>query len=178
MKTIHTLKLMLTIVLTSIIIASCSKDESGPVNSTTSAKVGYHSAAIFDKGVSDAGLRQMQVVLSNQNYNFYNSNSSVSLNDTLLSVLFYSELDNQVPSGIYKFSDTPDKGPFTFGNGMLYLQSSDYSGSLPVASIVSGSVNVSNKDSQYDITFQCILSTGEKFRSEFHGGMTYIDAHQ
>lgn len=176
MKTVHIFKLTLMMVLPSIVFMSCSKIDSGPVNSTNNSKASFYNGTIIDKGFL-AGVRQMQVVLSNQNNNFYNANGSASLADTIVSVVFYSDPDNLVPTGLYNYSDSPGNGPFTFGDASLYLQNADYSGSLPIASIKSGSVNVSYVDSQYDITFDCILSNGEMFRKEFHGGMSYLDAH-
>lgn len=164
--------------LTPIIFASCSKNESESTTTKSSSKVSFDYGVIFDKGLSESGMRQMQVVLSNKNYNFNNENGSVALNDTIVCVIFNSDSDDLVTSGIYTYAETSDSGPFTFGNGSLYLQSDDFSSAPPISSIIGGSINVSNVDSQYFITFQCVLSSGEKFQSKFHGRMSYFDTHQ
>jgi hypothetical protein len=178
MKTRYFIKLMLMVVFTPIIFVSCSKNESGPVNTTASSQQSFHDGAIYDKGFSESGMKQMQVVLSNQNYNFYNAKGNASLNDTIISVVFYSDQDGMVPSGIYSYSESPDAGPYTFGSASLYLQSADYSGSLPISSITGGSIKVLNSDSHYEITFQCVVSTGHVLRSQFKGGMSYFDIEQ
>ena len=178
MKTLHIIKLTLMMVLTPFIFASCSKTETDSVNTANSSKVSFNNGVIFYKGYSESGTKQMQVVLSNRNANFYNISGSASSNDTLVSAIFYSETDNQIPSGIYTYSNLPDESPFTFGNASLYLQSADYSSSPPISTITNGSIKLVNDGSQYHITFQCVLSSGEIFQSEFHGGMSYFDAHQ
>jgi hypothetical protein len=178
MKTIRIVNLILMMVFTSIIFFSCSKDDQGPTNPAANSAASFHNGAIFDKGTSESGVRQMQVVLSNQNNNFYNSSGNVLVNDTIVSVVFNSESDNMVPSGTYTFSGTPDFGPFTFGNASLYLQSTDYSSSPAISSITGGSIKVSNADSKYSITFECLLSNGKMFRKEFHGEMSYFDAYE
>ena len=174
MKTIQIVRLTLVMVLPSIIFMSCSKIDSGSVK--TPASSNFYNGTIIDKGFIE-GVRQMQVVLSNQNNNFYNANGSASLNDTILSVVFYSDPDNLVPSGKYNYSDSPGNGPFTFGNASLYLQNIDYSSAPPIASIIDGIINVSYVNSEYSMTFECLLSNGKMFLKEFHGKMSYLDAH-
>jgi hypothetical protein len=178
MKTNYFIKLTLMMILTSVIFTSCSKDESGPANTTASSQLSFHDGAIYDKGFSESGMKQMQVVLSNQNYNFYKAKGNATLNDTIISVVFNSDKDGVVPSGIYNYSESPVAGPFTFGNASLYLQSVDYSGSLPISAITGGSIKVLNSDSKYEITFQCVVSTGHVLRSQFQGGMSYFDVEQ
>jgi hypothetical protein len=175
MKTNYLVKLTLMMVITSIIFASCSKTDSEPVTTTASTLANSHHGIIYDKGTTEVGLRHMQVVLSNQNYSTTNANGIASINEALVSIVFYTNTDGMIPSGVYKYSDTPDAGPFTFGTALLYPIKDNFSTAPPIASITSGSVTVSKVDSQYHIIFECVLSNGKIFQSEFHGAMSYAD---
>ncbi len=173
MKTNYFIKLTLMMAFTPIIFASCSKTDSEPAAASASTVVNSQNGVIFDKGSTDAGFRHMQVVLNKQSYNTINNNGEVKADEAVISVVFYTNADRQVPSGVYNYSDSP--GNEAFGNALLFAVSDSYSASPPISSIASGSIKVTNDNSQYHLTFNCVLSTGELFKSDFQGVLSYFD---
>jgi len=173
MKTNYFIRLTLMMAFTPIIFASCSKTDSESLNTTASSIVSSANGVIFDKGPTETGLRHMQVVLNNQNYNTINNMGDVTTDKAVVSVVFFTNTDMQVPSGVYNYSDSP--GNEAFGNALLFAVSDSYSASPPISSIASGSIKVTNDNSQYHLTFNCVLSTGELFKSDFQGVLSYFD---
>jgi hypothetical protein len=91
-----------------------------------------------------------------------------------LSIQFNSPEDHHIAPGTYVFSNRTDI--FTFKGGFIQ-DSDDFTQTSQLRNITSGTIRVNTQDEvNYDITFDCVLNTGDTVTGTYIGlVMVYSD---
>ena len=173
MKTFKITKLFLVMTFGIISLVSCEKtDQSSNPNGTPTPSV-VKDMVVKDYGPINDTTRNMEVLLTSQDYSLTNSNDILTGRGAELRVRFFSNQDNAIPSGNYTYALTPDKLPFTFSDATMHIN--DNSVVHGVFVIYYGSVSVQSDGSKYSVLFNGVLSNGYTFSAKYDGNIVYSD---
>jgi hypothetical protein len=177
MKTLQISGLFLMMAFVLFLVPSCTKTESPDPVILSSDPTTQSGGVIKDLGAVGNAGRDMQAVLTNQGYLFYNSDGEVSGNGAEINVRFYSGMDGAIPTGVYNYSGSPVKKAFTFGNTFLTATDNYFTGTPVLLDIASGTINVKQAGSAYDIQFNYQLTNGDSFSASYVGHLDYSDQY-
>jgi hypothetical protein len=176
MKTILSQRFFLLIASISIIVSSCTKDSLSLVGNTGSNLTSISPiGSIVDWGLIDTENHLMVTTLNSPNITTANYSPDFNVAGRQLSFQFYSQEDGILPSGVYNFSNTDVKSPFTFDSGVLKSALINGNTEVQDISVADGFVTVVYDGSQYSFSYQVKLSTGEIVSGTNEGNMSYED---
>lgn len=184
MRTKITSQLLIVLASTSLLVASCAKDEQSlKSNGTNNPSVNNEIGAIVDKGpvtsnvqpMNTLDIHKMEVTLNNEQ-NLYDSISGKMLgfgNNVLIDFLVND--DGFIPSGVYSFSTSSSKAPFTFDNSVISLTNND--GTQNSVGVIDGEIDVNRSNNQYNISYTFKLQSGAILNGKIFGKMVYSDSY-
>jgi hypothetical protein len=95
--------------------------------------------------------------------------------DGELSFILYTQEDGVLPTGVYNFSNSDTKMPFTFDSGVLksvQIAGMETPKDIPLSD---GNISVTYTGSDYIVAFQGTLITGDAVSGSFGGYLNYED---
>jgi len=169
------------ILIASFFVISCSKESALLGTNLIPATadqlpVGSEIGSIVDLGLINTDTRVMQTILNVQNFLLNGSGyGDISDVSATLSLTYYVGADAQIPAGVYAFSNSDAKSPFTFDSAIV-VNAVDANGNLFVSEkIVDGSVTVTQDGGSYEFQFQGHLESGATFAGDTKGSVKYSD---
>lgn len=175
MKTKITSQLLIILASTSLLVSSCTKDVQTNPNETTTPSVNSQIGLIVDMGIISSNIHQMEATLNFQQ-NVYDSISGkmLGVGSSVVTDFFVNE-DGTIPSGVYNFSSSSTKAPFTFGNTVISLTNND--GTQGSLDVTDGVISVNLSNNQYNLNYTFKLQSGITLNGKAIGKMDYTDSY-
>jgi hypothetical protein len=176
-------QLLIVLASISLLVASCAKDDQNKSTGTNNPPINNQIGAIVDKGpttsntysMDSLNIHKMEVTLSDEQ-NLYDSISGKKLGvGNNVEIDFFVNNDGFIPSGVYRFSPSGSKTPFTFGNTLILLTNND--GTQGSLDVIDGEIDVNRSNNQYDINYIFKLQSGAIINGKTTGKMTYSDSY-
>jgi hypothetical protein len=178
MKTHLPVKLIFSFVFIMTIVISCSKKDDiikpiieAHVSQPSSTSIGE----IADSGIVNPGTRVMKMNLNPQYFTLYGYNEQESNAKAKVNVAFYVNNDGQIPPGVYNFSSTDTKVPFTFDSAELAYLPDGNSQTSTTDQVVDGTITVSQHGNNYVFSLSLNLASGMTTSQIYSGVFDYAD---
>jgi hypothetical protein len=175
-------KPFVAVLLLSIIIAGCKKDEdkagkSNFIYNGTEFKLSQGFLINYGKYSADEGYN-IDLSLLSSDFTIHQSNGAIDsvsgIGDAIIFEI-YTSLPNKLDVKDYVYDATESGADGTFDLGIVYM---DYNASTNNGTqyvITGGKVSVISNGSEYEITFNCTTSNGKTLTGNYKGALKYYN---